>query len=200
MDLDEIEAGALATDRGGGEVADHLVDLVQAEHFRHRCFARQVEDRLGIRRDAGRRELIAAAGLGPAVPKLDAELGVIVMHCIDQPRQRGEAAIVIERQRHADGIGRRHHRRGADCHHAGFDFGALGVIGAHLRSGARFCIEHHAGRHAGHHDPVADLHRTHGKRLEQVLQLIHFLRPPLLCSRSPELGTRLYARAQHFPA
>ncbi len=86
MDLDEVQTRLLAARGGGGEIADHLPDLIALERpvelrsHRGSALGARVGGQAGWR-DQGPLAAFGAAG----IPKLDAELGVVLMDSINQP-------------------------------------------------------------------------------------------------------------------
>ena len=149
-----------------------LSDLIDRERLDDRARAR-VEHGSGHGRHARRRQLHSVTGLHAAVEELNTELRVVLMDRVDQFLEGRNAAVVIERQRHLARCGCRDYRGSADRHQARAGFGPLNIVGNHFRRRLRIAIEHHAGRHAGHHDPVLNLHPADRHRREQSCEMTH---------------------------
>ena len=167
VDFDEVESRGLAPSGGGREVTHDLGNFVDAEGLEDRLLAR-IQHRSGHRRHTRGRELFAVAGLRAAVIELDAELCVVAMHGIDELPERRDVPVVVDRKRHLARNRGRHDGGGTDRHQARSRLGALDVVGDHFGRRLGITVEHHAGGHAGHHDPVGDVHPANADRREEL--------------------------------
>ena len=167
MDFHEVESRGLAPSGGGREVTDDLGNFLDAEGFEDRLLAR-IQHCSGHRRHTGGRKLFAVAGLRATVIELNAELCVVLMHGIHELPERRNVPVVVDRKRHLVRNRGRHDGGGTDRHQARSVQGRLNVVGDHFRRRLGITIKHHTGRHAGHHDPVGDVHPANADRREEL--------------------------------